>query len=69
MELPNCQKCDNGTLIPHSDYGPKGSSVPFKAWVCTNLDCGFSIRIDNGQVSYGKKIEASKQYKTDLKNR
>ncbi len=57
MEFPKCQKCNNGVLIPLSDYGQEGSSVLFKAWVCTNPDCGFSLRVDKGEVSYGKKIE------------
>ena len=25
----------------------------YKAWACTNPDCGFSIRIDKGEVTYG----------------
>ena len=29
----------------------------FKAWVCTNPECGFSLRVDKGDVTYGKKIE------------
>ena len=57
MEFPKCQKCSNGILIPLSDYGQEGASVMFKAWVCTNPDCGFSLRVDKGEVSYGKKIE------------
>ena len=57
MELPKCQKCNNGLLIPLSDYGQEGASVMFKAWVCTNPDCGFSLRVDKGDVTYGKKIE------------
>jgi hypothetical protein len=57
MDLPKCQKCNNGTLIPLSDYGQEGSSVLFKAWVCTNPECGFSLRVDKGEVSYGKKVE------------
>lgn len=57
MELPKCQKCSNGVLIPLSDYGQEGASVMFKAWVCINPDCGFSLRVDKGEVSYGKKIE------------
>lgn len=57
MELPKCQKCDNGTLIPLSDYGQDGASVRYKAWVCTNLECGFSLRIDKGEVSYGRRID------------
>jgi hypothetical protein len=44
-------------LIPLSDYGQEGSAVIFKAWACTDPDCGFSLRIDKGEVSYGKKIE------------
>jgi hypothetical protein len=57
MDLPKCQKCNHGILIPLSDYGQEGSSVLFKAWVCTNPECGFSLRVDKGEVSYGKKIE------------
>lgn len=48
MEWPKCQKCNNGTLIPLSDYGQEGASVLFKAWVCTNPECGFSLRVDKG---------------------
>jgi hypothetical protein len=29
----------------------------YKAWACTNPYCGFSLRIDKGEVTYGKKIE------------
>jgi len=58
MELPKCQKCNNGILIPLSDYGQEGASVMFKAWVCTNPDCGFSLRVDKGEVSYGKRVES-----------
>ena len=53
MDLPKCQKCNNGLLIPLSDYGQEGASVMYKAWACTNPDCGFSLRIDKGQVSIG----------------
>jgi hypothetical protein len=57
MDLPKCQKCNNGVLIPLSDYGQEGASVIFKAWVCTNPECGFSLRVDKGEVSYGKRVE------------
>jgi hypothetical protein len=57
MDLPKCQKCNNGLLIPLSDYGQDGASVMFKAWACTNPECGFSLRVDKGEVTYGKKIE------------
>ena len=57
MELPKCQKCKEGRLIPLSDYGQEGSAVIFKAWACTDPECGFSLRIDKGDVTYGKRIE------------
>jgi len=57
MDLPKCQKCNNGLMIPLSDYGQEGASVMYKAWACTNPDCGFSIRIDKGEITYGKRIE------------
>ena len=57
MDLPKCLKCNRGTLIPLSDYGQEGASVMFKAWVCTNPECGFSLRVDKGEVTYGKKID------------
>ncbi len=48
---PRCQKCKEGVLIPLSDYGREGATLIFKAWVCTNPECGYQIRIDNGEVS------------------
>jgi len=42
--------------VPLSDYGRDGAPIRYKAWVCTNPDCGFHIRIDNGEVSFGTKI-------------
>ena len=57
ISFPKCQKCNQGVLIPLSDYGQEGSAVTYKAWVCTNPDCGFSLRIDKGEVSYGKKVQ------------
>ena len=51
-EWPECLKCDDGQLVPLSDYGPEGASVTYKAWVCTNPACGFVIRIQKGDVSY-----------------
>lgn len=52
MELPECKACKAGVLIPLSDFGPEGASLLYKAWVCTS--CGFSLRIDRGEVSYRK---------------
>lgn len=53
-EFPECVKCEDGVLVPLSDYGPEGSSLKFKAWACTNPECGFQMRIHKGEVSYGK---------------
>jgi hypothetical protein len=58
-ELPNCRKCGNGQLLPLSDYGRDGAPITFKAWVCSNPDCGFNIRIDNGEISFGRALGQS----------
>ncbi len=58
---PECLKCNRGILVPLSDYGREGASIRNKAWVCTNPDCGFNIRIDNGELSFGKPIESSQK--------
>ncbi len=57
--FPKCQKCAIGVLVPLSDYGREGAPIRYKAWVCTNPDCGFNIRIDNGEVSIGREISRS----------
>lgn len=54
--FPRCLKCGRGVLVPLSDYGKNGASIKYKAWVCTNPNCGFHIRIDNGELSIGDKI-------------
>jgi len=46
-------------LIPLSDYGREGAPIPYKACVCTNPDCGFNLRIDNGEISFGRVIGQS----------
>ena len=58
-EFPGCQKCENGVLLPLSDYGREGASIRYKAWVCSHPDCGFNIRIDNGEVTVGRQIGQS----------
>ena len=59
MEFPQCLKCNKGCLLPLSDYGRDGATIMYKAWVCTNPECGFSLRIDNGEISYGKPLAVS----------
>jgi hypothetical protein len=59
MQFTRCLKCDAGVLLPLSDYGRDGAPIRFKAWVCSNPECGFNIRIDNGEISFGKGIAQS----------
>jgi hypothetical protein len=46
-------------MLPLSDYGRDGAPITYKAWVCSNPECGFNIRIDNGELSYGKTVGPS----------
>lgn len=59
VQFPQCLKCSKGLLIPLSDYGREGATIHYKAWVCTNPECGFNIRIDNGEISLGRTIGQS----------
>jgi len=61
VEFPKCLKCESGILIPLSDYGKDGASIMYKAWVCTNPECGFNLRIDNGEISMGRTIGVSEK--------
>ena len=54
--LPKCQACKKGDLVPLSDFGGQGASIHYKAWVCTNPDCGFNIKIRNGDVYLNEPI-------------
>lgn len=56
---PTCLKCGKGELLPLSDYGRDGASIHFKAWVCHNPECGFNLRIDNGEVTFGRTVGQS----------
>jgi len=60
-ELPKCQKCGSGTLLPLSDYGRDGAPITYKAWACSNAACGFNVRIDNGELSYGRAVGTSQK--------
>lgn len=57
MEYPDCKKCNDGLLLPLSDYGRDGAAIRYKAWVCHNPDCGFSIRIDTVKSIWEKFCE------------
>ena len=56
LEWPICLKCSLGRLLPLSDYGRDGAPITYKAWVCSNPECGFNLRIDNGEISFGRVI-------------
>ncbi len=49
-QFPKCRKCDEGDLVPFSDFGSQGAPIQYKAWVCTNPDCGYNIKIRNGEL-------------------
>jgi hypothetical protein len=59
LDFPQCLRCNQGVLVPLSDYGREGAAIHYKAWVCTNPECGFNIRIDNGEISIGRTIGQS----------
>ena len=50
IQFPKCRKCDFGDLVPFSDFGSQGAPIHYKAWVCTNPDCGYNIKIRNGEL-------------------
>ena len=61
LPLPTCQKCNTGTLLPLSDYGRDGAPITYKAWACSNPSCGFNVRIDNGELSYGRTVGSAQK--------
>lgn len=61
MDYPQCQKCVKGVLLPLSDYGRDGAPITYKAWVCSSPECGFNIRIDNGEISFGRTVGQSQK--------
>lgn len=56
---PECRKCGEGALIPLSDRGEDGGGGRYRAWVCTNPECGFNVRIDDGEISFGRTVSQS----------
>ena len=53
---PECLACEQGVLVPLSDFGGGGAPVHYKAWVCTLPDCEFNIKIRNGDVHVNEPI-------------
>ena len=55
-DFPSCVSCPKGNLLPLSDFGSQGAAIHYKAWVCSNPDCGFNIKIRNGDVYLNEPI-------------
>ena len=53
---PGVSTMSGGDLLPLSDFGGQGASIHYKAWVCSNPDCGFNIKIRNGDVYLNEPI-------------
>ena len=49
-EFPSCRRCDDGDLVPLSDFGSQGAPIHYKAWACTNPECGYNLKIRNGDL-------------------
>ncbi|ADJ26994.1 conserved hypothetical protein [Dehalogenimonas lykanthroporepellens BL-DC-9] len=54
--FPSCQVCKSGDLVPLSDFGNQGAAIHYKAWVCTNPECGYNLKIRNGDVYINEPI-------------
>jgi hypothetical protein len=56
LNFPICQKCKTGVLVPLSDFGSQGATIHYKSWVCTNPECGFNLKIRNGDIYVNEPI-------------
>ena len=65
--IPKCLKCSSGQLVPLSDYGSQGAAVHYKAWVCTNPECGFNIKISNGDIYLNEPITSGAMHSLRLR--
>ena len=57
--FPECRRCSEGDLVPLSDFGSQGAPIHYKAWACTNPDCGYNIKIRNGDLVVDEPIPVS----------
>ena len=62
-----CQKCNPGLLMPLSDYGREGAAIRYKAWVCSNPDCGFNMKIRNGDIYVNEPIMSGAAHASRLR--
>ena len=54
--FPKCKNCETGDLLPLSDFGSQGAAIHYKAWVCSNPECGYNLKIRNGDVFINEPI-------------
>ncbi len=59
--FPECRQCDTGDLVPLSDFGGEGASLMYKAWVCTNPDCGFNLKIRKGELNLNEPVHEGEE--------
>ncbi|MBI4320764.1 MAG: hypothetical protein HY675_19915 [Chloroflexi bacterium] len=59
--FPKCRQCNDGDLVPFSDFGTQSAPVHYKAWVCTNPDCGFNLKIRSGDVMINEPVIDARQ--------
>jgi hypothetical protein len=62
LGFPKCQKCGAGDFVPLSDFGSHGAAIQFKAWVCTNPECGVNLKIRNGDLYLNEPIANGENY-------
>ncbi len=60
--FPRCRKCGAGELVPLSDFGSQGASIQFKAWVCTNPNCLYNVKIRNGDIIINEPVNDGSAY-------
>jgi len=52
---PNARSATLGISCP-SDFGNQGAPIQYKAWVCTNPNCTFNLKIRNGEIFINEPI-------------
>ena len=66
--FPKCLKCKAGDLVPLSDFGSQGAAIHYKAWVCTNPECGYNIKIRNGDLYLDEPILSGASHVTRMRS-
>ncbi len=60
-EFPPCRRCEAGDLVPFSDFSGQGA-IHYKAWVCTNPDCNYNLKIRKGEMYIDEPIFDGRDY-------